>query len=155
MHLCAVQRLMIEHREMNDWFYSQKAANKQSMNLTWSCLRESLLSHLHQQLFTSPHSFTKRATCEPRGVSLPPTQFILSLSLPEWTSTTPRWNNSLLAFQRTIEHRSKNKTEKEQAGLSGGPLTYACFAEKETAGTLCAPALLAWTKSTTSRQSTG
>lgn len=99
---------------MADFTQKQAASKrpKQSTNLTWRRVRESPLSHFHQQLFRTHSQNEQHVSLEKS--SSPPTQFIPSLSLPEWTSTTRRWNNSLLAFQRKIEHGSKNKTERER-----------------------------------------
>lgn len=83
-------------------------------------------------VFTS----TKQATCEPRAVSSPPTHFTPRLSLPEWTSATPRWNKSLLAFQRKVKHESKNKTEWESWAFWSSSNT-ARFRATDGRDTLC------------------
>lgn len=95
-------------------------------------------------------SVTKQATCEPRAVSSPPTKFIPELSLPEWTSTTRRWNNSLLAFQRKVKHGSKNKMEQKRWEALWSSSDTACSTEKQTARTVCTPIPPAWAKSNAS-----
>lgn len=101
-------------------------------------------------IFTS----TKQATCEPRAASSPPTQS--TLASPPYLSEHPRHRDEISHFWHFSAKSSMGAKIKrsERAGLSGCPLTLS-VSEQQTAGTLCAPILLAWAKSTASRQSTG
>lgn len=144
------QAPMIGQRKMHDWLYSQVGCTQNNPQISVEPLRISTTS-----CSSHSHSVTKGATCE-LGAFLPPppppTQFIPCLSLPERTSTTQRWNSSILAFQHKIKHGSKNKSEWDSwASLSSGNTVRS--AERQTAGTVCAPALcLHEQKSTASKQ---
>lgn len=85
---------------------------------------------------------------------LPPSSSLASTHLNEH----PRHGDEITHFwhfsaKSSMEAKSKNWARTQS--FSGCPQTLPVSTEKQTEGTLCAPILLAWAKSTASRQSTG